>query len=195
MAVRAAALEERSHLYSLAKDETAARRDLEAMAALASGASEVEVPEPTPLRRPDGDPLVEHSLDRARDRMRRRITGVGEPGTFGGRHHSTYQEEIAATFALGPVLAVEELLLGLLDAVEDEVAECRVRLEPTFFLTLADLYHDSGRTEDLHALRERFSAAEARARSMTPAEPIRPGGTASPSPGLVMVRGPRVRSL
>lgn len=138
------------------------------------------MPEPTPLRRPDGDHAVEHSLDRARDRMRRRITGVGEPVTFGGRHHSTYREEIAAMFALGQVLAVEELLLGLLDAVEDEVAERQwVRLDPTFFLTLADLYQDSGRTEDLHALRERFGAAEERARSMPADDPVPDDGLSS----------------
>jgi hypothetical protein len=66
-------------------------------------------------------------------------------------------------FALGQVDAVEELLLGLLDVVEDEVDELGVPLDATFFLTLADLYQDSGRTEDLHALRERYAAADARA--------------------------------
>lgn len=122
--------------------------------------------------------------------MRRRITGVGEPGTFGGRHHSTYREEIAAMFALGQVLAVEELLLGLLDAVEDEVAERRVRLDPTFFLTLADLYQDSGRTEDLHALRERFGAAEERARSMPADDPVPDDGLASLVPkGATLLAG------
>ena len=118
--------------------------------------------------------------------MRRRITGVGAPGTFGGRHHSTYRDEIAAMFALGQTDAVEELLLGLLDAVEDEVAELGTPLDPTFFLTLADLYHDCGRTEDLAALQDRFAAAEARselgvaARAAAPPARRTPGGGGAP---------------
>lgn len=160
--VLAAALEERAHLYSLAGDTVAAHADLEALAALAAGSTDITIPPPSSLRRSD-DPSEDDSLDRARKRIARRITGVGAPGTFGGRHHSTYRDEIATMFALGQVDAVEELLLGLLDVVEDEVDELGVALDATFFLTLADLYQDSGRTEDLHALRERYAAADARA--------------------------------
>jgi hypothetical protein len=160
--VLAAALEERAHLYSLAGDTVAAHADLEALAALAAGSTDITIPAPASLRRGD-DPSEDDSLDRARKRIARRITGVGAPGTFGGRHHSTYRDEIATMFALGQVDAVEELLLGLLDVVEDEVDELGVPLDATFFLTLADLYQDSGRTEDLHALRERYAAADARA--------------------------------
>lgn len=182
--VLAAALEERSHIYSLADHADAARADLEALAVLAAGLEAVEVPPPTALvRAASSAPAVEQSRDRARDRMRRRITGVGAPGTFGGRHHSTYLDEIAAMFALGQTAAVEELLLGLLDAVEDEVAELGAPLDPTFFLTLADLYHDCGRTEDLAALRDRFAAAEARSTPEVPAPaPVPAGVDRSPSP-------------
>jgi hypothetical protein len=163
-AVLAAALEERAHLYSLAGDTVAAHADLEALAALAAGSADVTIPTPSTLRRSDDAAATEDdSLARARKRIARRITGVGAPGTFGGRHHSTYRDEIATMFALGQVDAVEELLLGLLDVVEDEVDELGVPLDATFFLTLADLYQDSSRTEDLHALRERYAAAETRA--------------------------------
>ncbi|HEX7132260.1 MAG TPA: hypothetical protein VF228_06770 [Iamia sp.] len=160
--VLAAALEERAHLYQLAGDTTAAHTDLEALAALAAGQTDFTIPPPSLLRRGD-DATEDDTLDRARKRIARRITGVGAPGTFGGRHHSTYRDEIATMFALGQVDAVEELLLGLLDVVEDEVDELGVPLDATFFLTLADLYQDSGRTDDLHALRERYGAADARA--------------------------------
>ena len=166
--VLAAALEERSHLYTVADNEEAARADMEVLGALAAGTGPITIPEAAPVQRSGGaGPGPEQTRDRARERMRRRITGVGEPGTFGGRHHSTYREEIAAMFALGQTDAVEELLLGLLDAVEDEVAELHVPFDPTFFLTLADLYNDSGRTEDLAALRDRYAAAEARAAQLS----------------------------
>jgi len=159
--VLAAALEERAHLYSLVGDTTAAHADLEALAALAAGQSDFVIPPPSALRRGE-DASEDDELERARKRIARRITGVGAPGTFGGRHHSTYRDEIATMFALGQVDAVEELLLGLLDVVEDEVDELGVPLDATFFLTLADLYQDSGRTVDLQALRERYAAADAR---------------------------------
>jgi hypothetical protein len=163
--VLAAALEERAHLYTLAGDTVAAHADLEALAALAAGSTDITIPPPSSLRRGDGGGGEDEddSLDRARKRIARRITGVGAPGTFGGRHHSTYRDEIATMFALGQVDAVEELLLGLLDVVEDEVDELGVPLDATFFLTLADLYQDSGRSLDLQALRERYAAADARA--------------------------------
>lgn len=177
-AVLAAGLEERAHLYGLTGDSGPARADLEALAAMAAGQTDVPIPLPITLHRlgsgshDDG----EDALARARTRMRRRISAVGEPGHFGGRHHSTYRDEIASMFASGQLVAVEELLLGLLDAVEDEVDELAVALDPTFFLTLADLYEDSGRSEDLHALRERFRAAENRSRESSaddaPVEPV-----------------------
>lgn len=162
-AVIAAGLEERAHIYRLAGEAKAAHEDLEALAALAAGQVDVTVPRPSLLRRGDETP-EESGLDRARNRLRRRITGVGAPGTFGGRHHSTYRDEIATMFSLGQVEAVEDLLICLLDAVEDEVDELGAPLDATFFLTLADLYQDNNRTEDLHALRERYAAAEARSR-------------------------------
>jgi hypothetical protein len=160
-AVLAVALEERAYVYSLVNDELAARADMEVLALMIGGAREVSIPKAAARRR-GGDDEVD-GLERARKRMRRRITGVGAPGTFGGRHHSTYREEIAVMFTLGQLDAAEELLLGLLDVVEDEVAEKGIPLDPTFFLTLADLYQDSGRNDDLHALAERFTAAEAAA--------------------------------
>ena len=134
---------------------------MEVLALMIGGAREVSIPKAATRRRGPDDEV--DGLERARKRMRRRITGVGAPGTFGGRHHSTYREEIAVMFTLGQLDAAEELLLGLLDVVEDEVAEKGIPLDPTFFLTLADLFQDSGRSDDLHALAERFTAAEAAA--------------------------------
>lgn len=199
--VLAAALEERAHLYSLAGDTTAAHADLEALAALAAGQADFAIPPPSSLRRSD-EPTEDDSLDRARKRIARRITGVGAPGTFGGRHHSTYRDEIATMFALGQVDAVEELLLGLLDVVEDEVDELGVPLDATFFLTLADLYQDSGRSLDLQALRERYAAADARATrraaelaaDVTPVDLSKPVSSVSvpagsPAPAPVVVTG------
>ncbi len=184
--VLAAALEERAHLYSLAGDTAAAHADLEALAALAAGSTDITIPAPSSLRRTE-ELSEDDSLDRARRRIARRITGVGAPGTFGGRHHSTYRDEIATMFALGQVDAVEELLLGLLDVVEDEVDELGVPLDATFFLTLADLYQDSGRTEDLHALRERYAAADARA-TRRAAEVAETAGEGSGARGVDLVK-------
>ncbi len=193
-AVLAAALEERAHLYTMSGEAVAARGDLEALAEMAAGRTDVPIPQPATLKKLEDVDAEDETLDRARDRMRRRITGVGEPGTFGGRHHSTYRDEIATMFAHGQVAAVEELLLGLLDAVEDEVDELGVPLDATFFLTLADLYQDNGRTEDLVALRERYAAADVRARrsaddagSMTDATTPAPSTTV---PSLAKTQAP-----
>ncbi len=181
--VLAAAVEERARVHTQAGDEAAARADLEALTALTGGAADVTIPTAAPLTAADTAPTPEDDdLHRARDRVRRRIMGVGAPGTFGGRHHSTYRDDVADMFALGQADAVEELLLGLLDAVEDEVAETGAELDPTFFLTLVDLYEDSGRTEDLVALRERFAAAQERARHPRPVADEAGAGEGPPVP-------------
>lgn len=183
LAVLAAAVEERARVHTQAGDEASARADLEALTALAGGGVEVEIPAAAPLTAADAPPAPgDDVLDRARDRVRRRIMGVGAPGTFGGRHHSTYRDDVAEMFALGQADAAEELLLGLLDAVEDEVAETGADLDPTFFLTLVDLYEDSGRTDALVALRERFTAAQERARLPRRAGSERTGGQEVPAP-------------
>lgn len=183
-AVLAAALEERAHIYTSTGEDIAARADLEILASLAGGDT-VEIPESTPITGPDREarPVEENSLDRARERIRRRISAAGAPGTFGGRHHSTYRDELAEMLSLGKHEAAEELLLGLLDAVEDEVSETGTPLDPTYFLTLADLYQDAGRTQDLLALQERFEVARDRAESRpAPVPPAGEGGTAPGAP-------------
>lgn len=194
-AVLAAALEERAHLYTMSGEAVAARSDLEALAQMATGRTDVPIPRPATLKRPDDELSEDESLDRARDRMRRRITGVGAPGTFGGRHHSTYRDEIATMFAHGQIAAVEELLLGLLDAVEDEVDELGVPLDATFFLTLADLYQDNGRTEDLMALRERYAAADSRSRRNAAEAAGADAASSTPDPAVAGAAAPAGPSL
>jgi len=187
LGVMCAALEERAHIYTLAGDRNAAQADLAVLAAVADGALHLQIPPPTPLRRaPVGDP-VQYSLAEARHRMRRRIAVGDRPGTFGGRHHSTYRDEIAVMFSMGQTKAAEELLLGLLDVVEDEVDELGLPLDDTFFLTLADLYQDSGRAEDLKALKERYQDAERRSQMHQAAQaaagdPSAGEGTDAPPP-------------
>lgn len=160
-----AALEERANLLRLVGDDLAAQADVERilaleggvdMATLVEGCAEAGLATTTPA------PVDEVALMTARNRVRRRIAGAGAPGTFGGRHHRTFQPEVEAMLAAGQFDAAEGLLLGLLDAVEDEAEELGVALDPTYFLTLIDLFTHRAARADQQAVRERYEAAVAR---------------------------------
>lgn len=160
--VLAAALEERAYVYRLVGDTAAAKVDMEQLAEMAGGLDGIVPPEPVLQVPPVEDVDDEVLLTRARARLRRRISAAGEPGTFGGRHHRTYCDEIAAMLGTGRIDTSEELLLGLIDAVQDEADDRSIPIDPTFFLTLADLYDDQDRPAELQALRERYAEAAER---------------------------------
>lgn len=168
-----AALEERAHLLSLTGDELAAQADRERIAALEGGAlpsslsvrggsaqageapAPAEAPTPVAL-----DPITDASaMSAARTRVRRHIAMTGAPGTFGGRHHRTYQPEVEAMLAAGQLDAAESLLLGLIDAVEDEAEVSGIAIDSTFYLTLADLFTHRGDSAEHIAVMERYHAA------------------------------------
>lgn len=154
-----AALEERANLLRLNGDELAAQADMERIRDLGAMPMVVEVNVDEADTATEEDPDVQ--LRRARAKVRRRIVGMGEPGTFGGRHHRSYRAEVEAMLTTGQLDACENLLLCLLDAVEDEADERATSIDPTFYLTLADLYESLDRPVDQRATLERFVAAKA----------------------------------
>jgi len=156
-----AALEERIALLSAMGDELAAQADRARIVAIEGGAEvEVHLPHEEPdIPAPPTEPTDEEALAAARVRVRRHIAMTGKPGTFGGRHHRTYQPEVEAMLAAGQFDAAESLMLGLIDAVEDEAEVDRTAIDPTFYLTLADLYLHRGDQAEYVAVMERFQAA------------------------------------
>ena len=75
----------------------------------------------------------------AREWARRRLNGIGTAGTFGGRHHRLYEDDVEAMLSAGQFGTAEHLLLGLIDAVEDEADELGLPIDPSYFLTLTDM--------------------------------------------------------
>ncbi|CAN5793825.1 hypothetical protein BH24ACT3_BH24ACT3_18260 [soil metagenome] len=105
------------------------------------------------------DALVHDSLRSAEARVRRQLRGTPQPGTFGGRHHSSFVEEVTQMTSTGLYEAAEGLLLGLIDAVEDEADEVGQAVEATYYLTLADLMADQGFAAAEVMVLERYRAA------------------------------------
>jgi tetratricopeptide (TPR) repeat protein len=99
------------------------------------------------------------ALDEARRRLRRRAQWSAGRGTYGGKHHSEYVEEVMQLLATEMVDAAETLLVGLLDAAEEEASSDGSELDPMYFLTLADLYERNARPVEELAVLERFAAA------------------------------------
>jgi hypothetical protein len=53
----------------------------------------------------------------------------------------------------------EHLLLGLIDAVEDEADEIGLPIDPSYFLTLTDMLVHENRPYEARAVRERLEEA------------------------------------
>ena len=175
----AAALGERASLLQAMGDELAAQADHERITALEGGAPpEALSPREVATAGPDvslmdlSAPTDDAAMRSARSRVRRHISLGGAPGTFGGRHHRTYQPEVEAMLAAGQLDAAESLLLGLIDAVEDEAEADGVKLDATFYLTLADLFAHRGDRAEYLATMERFDAAGQRFGVMTDADDL-----------------------
>jgi len=179
----AAALEERANLLAAMGDDLAAQADRERITLLENGTlpealtlREVQTAPPPP--NPDlplmdlSAPTDADAMKAARTRVRRHIAMSGTPGTFGGRHHRTYQPEVEAMLGAAQFEAAESLLLGLLDAVEDEAEVDGVPIDATFYLTLADLYAHQGDRAEYLAVMERFDAAGERFGLMTDADDL-----------------------
>jgi hypothetical protein len=159
-----AALGERADLLRLIGDDLAAQADIDRITALEGGEPVGELGE-TAGRSVDGPreapqpPLDEAGMIEAREWARRRLTGLATPGTFGGRHHRSYEVDVEAMLSAGQFGTAEHLLLGLLDAVEDEADELRIPIDPSYFRTLVDLLEHENRPYEARAIRERLDEA------------------------------------
>jgi tetratricopeptide (TPR) repeat protein len=166
-AVIVAALGERSDLLRLVGDDLAAKADIDRITALEGG-------QPIGAIEPAGEgsagrgrqappvPVDEAAMVEAREWARRRLTGMGQPGTFAGRHHGSYQTDVEAMLSAGQFGTAEHLLLGLLDAVEDEADELHLPIDSSYFLTLVDMLEHEKRPYEALAIRERLDDAVAR---------------------------------
>ena len=168
-------------------DELAAQADCDRITALEGGAepealSPREISDEAPVARVAGSTDPE-AMAAARVRVRRHIAMAGAPGTFGGRHHHTYQPEVEAMLAAGQFDAAGNLLLGLLDAVEDEAEVQSVPIDPTFYLTLADLFSHQGERAEYLAIMERFEAASKRFGTLSDAAELAEAVAGHRSPG------------
>ena len=84
---------------------------------------------------------------------------MGTAGTFGGRHHRVYESDVEAMLSAGQFETAEHLLLGLIDAVEDEADELGLPIDPSYFLTLTDMLVHENRPYEARAIRERLEDA------------------------------------
>ncbi len=172
----AGALSERAEVLRMTGDPLAAQADEERIQEICGvsvaghgGVGETSAPVPAPAP-PAVAPVLGRPLETgteetadpdavaaARARVRRRLRGTKHPGTFGGRHHGTYREEVAAILATDQYETAVNLLLGLLDAVEDEADEIHAPIDPTYYLTLADVFAANREVVDEFAVLERFA--------------------------------------
>ncbi len=159
--VIAAALEERAAMLGEAGDQLAARADLERLRTIDSSVAtdEVAADGAEPDRPVEEVDTAEAACFEARSRVRRQLRGTGIPGTFGGRHHNTYRAEVEEILATDHLQTAESLLLGLMDAVEDEAEETGQGIEATYYLTLADLFAAHDLDAARQAVLERYEAA------------------------------------
>jgi tetratricopeptide (TPR) repeat protein len=172
-----AALGERADLLKLIGDDLAAQADIDRITALEGGEPVADLSAATtspgdgarevPMPPPDDAGMAE-----AREWARRRLTGLGTPGTFAGRHHRSYEADVEAMLSAGQFGTAEHLLLGLLDAVEDEADELHVPIDPSYFRALIDLLEHEKRHYEALAIRERMSEAIARCGEAGSDEPI-----------------------
>lgn len=170
----AAALSERAEVLRMTGDPLAAQADEERIQEICGvrvagngGVGETSAPVPAPsaqapilgrpLERGTEETADQEAVAAARARVRRRLRGTKHPGTFGGRHHSTYREEVAAILATDQYDTAVNLLLGLLDAVEDEADEIHAPIDPTYYLTLADVFAAHREVVAEFAVLERFA--------------------------------------
>jgi len=82
------------------------------------------------------------------------------PGFYQGRHYSDYVDQVKALKRDEQRSAeAEELLIGLIDAVETEAAEKRVAMAPWYTEQLAIIYHQQQRYAAELAILERYDRA------------------------------------
>lgn len=105
---------------------------------------------------------LEELLESAQARVRPQLRGTGATGSFGGRHHHSYREEVRSMLEAGLVDSAEHLLLGLLDAVEYEAVETGMPTDRTYYETLADLYALQDRRFEEYAVLERHARSAGR---------------------------------
>jgi tetratricopeptide (TPR) repeat protein len=153
-----AALGERADLLKLVGDDLAAQADIDRITQL-EGGQPVNVDGGGEYIPHEEIPIDEETMVEAREWARRRLTGMGSPGTFAGRHHRAYESDVEAMLSTGQFEAAEPLLLGLLDAVEDEADEINIPIDPTYFDTLMELLDHGSRPHQARAIRERLAEA------------------------------------
>jgi len=157
-----AALGERSDLLKLVGDDLAAQADIDRITALEGGEPVGDLGE---VHAEDGHrdaplpPADDPGMAEAREWARRRLTGLGTPGTFAGRHHQSYEPDLEAMLAAAQWGTAEHLLLGLLDAVEDEADELHIPIDSSYFRTLIDVLEREKRHYEALAIRERLTEA------------------------------------
>jgi tetratricopeptide (TPR) repeat protein len=154
-----AALGERADLLRLVGDDLAAQADIDRITVL-EGGQPVGAHDPM-LEHEDEPPVAadDPAMITAREWGRRRLNGMGTPGTFGGLHHRSYEADVEAMLSAGQSGTAEHLLLGLIDAVEDEADEHDLPIDPSYFLTLIDMLAHEKRPYEARAIRERLEDA------------------------------------
>lgn len=177
LAVRYVALEERESVLRMLGRDGAADADLSELAELEeSPGGEWWARLPGHVRRHEagaagdwlravqgsgvlGPAKTAQALDEARRRLQRRAQWSSGKGMYAGRHHADYEDEVTELLAADLVVAAETLLVGLLDAVEEEIDAGGGPVDPMYFLTLADLYERHDRPVEELAVLERYASA------------------------------------
>ena len=156
-----AALGERADLLRLVGDDLAAQADIDRITRLEGGEPVAAIDPTRDHARDEGPPVAadDPAMVGARDWARRRLNGIGTAGTFGGRHHRLYEDDVEAMLSAGQFDTAEHLLLGLIDAVEDEADELGLPIDPSYFLTLTDMLVHENRPYEARAVRERLEEA------------------------------------
>jgi hypothetical protein len=172
-----AALGERSDLLRLVGDDLAAQADIDRITALEGGEpvgdlGAAAAPGEDGHRELPAPPPDDPGMAEAREWARRRLTGLGAPGTFAGRHHQSYEPDLEAMLAAAQFDTAEHLLLGLLDAVEDEADELNIPIDSSYFRTLIDVLEHEKRHYEALAIRERLTEAIERRGELGASGPI-----------------------
>lgn len=106
-----------------------------------------------------GGDLSPRAVAAARARLAPRPRGEGVPGHWAGRHHTAFCDEVDELESAGLTDAAEDLLVGLIDAAEDEVSVTGT-VDPRHHLRLAELARRTGRPALELAALERLEAVD-----------------------------------
>ena len=137
-----AALGERADLLRLVGDDLAAQADIDRITASKAASR-------SPRSTRPGEPRTRRGPAGGRRRPGHgRRPGVGPPpaqrhgharAPSGAGTTGCYEADVEAMLSAGQFGTAEHLLLGLIDAVEDEADEIGLPIDPSYFLTLADM--------------------------------------------------------